>query len=117
MVLELVLAVAAFYGGTVTMLTKGRALAEAAPAGLSKVEMLLDVVLMDIILGAAAVAAWALYTDRSWARWMSVAAGAVVMGVLALRPGLVGKRSWIGALFALLGVLVILLALLLPGWT
>lgn len=116
MVLEVVLAMVAFLAGTATVLANRRVLAEAAPAGPSKLEVWLNVALMDVVLGAMAVAAWALYTDRSWARWMSVAAGAVVIGALAVRPGLTGRRGWLAASFAILGVVVILLALLLPGW-
>lgn len=116
-VLEVVLALAAFFVGTALVFANRQALAGAVPAGRSRLDLWLDVVLMDLILGAMAVAAWALYAERSWARWMSVAAGAVVIGVLAGRPGLMGKRSWLAACFALLAVLVILLALLLPGWT
>ncbi len=116
MVLEIALAIAAFYVGTMTMLRSRLVFAETAPGSPRKLEAVLSVVLMDLVLAANAVAAWALYEERSWARWMSVAAGAVVVAVLALRPSVGGGRRWPVAGFALLGVAVILLAVLLPGW-
>jgi hypothetical protein len=116
MVLEIVVAVVAFYAGAATVLRSRQAFAETAPGSPEKLEAVLNVVLLDLVLAASAVAAWALYADWSWARWMSLAAGAVVIVVLALRPGIGGGRRWLAACLALLGVAVVLLAVLLPGW-
>ena len=114
MVIEIALAIAAFVGGSAMVLRGRQALAE--PQGLNprKVDAVLDIALMDVILVVMAVAAWALYSRASWARWMSIAAGAALIVALAARPSLTGLRRWLAASLALLGVVVVLLAALLP---
>jgi hypothetical protein len=116
MVLEIVVAVAAFYMGTATLLRNRQVFAQPARSSPEKLETVSNVVLMDLVLAANVVAAWALYSERSWARWMSVAAGAVAIVALAVRPGGAGGRGWLAAGLALLGMAVVLLAVLLPGW-
>ena len=114
MVIEIALALAAFVGGSVMVMRSRQALAEQQGLSPRKLDVVLDIVLLDTILVAMAVAAWALYSQASWARWMSIAAGALLVVALAVRPSLTGARRWPAATFALLGIAVILLAVLLP---
>ncbi len=114
MVIEIVLAIAAFVGGSATVLRSRQALAEQQGLGPRKLDAVLTIALLDTILVAMAIGAWALYSQTSWARWMSIAAGALLVVALAVRPSLTGGRRWPAATFALLGIAVILLAVLLP---
>jgi hypothetical protein len=113
--LEIVLAVAALYGGAATVLSNRQVLAESGRNSPEKLRALWHLVLADAILAIMAVAAWAVYVETSWARWMSIAAGAALICALAARPSLAGGRRWVASTLALLAIGVVALAVVLPS--
>ena len=118
LVLEIVLAVGALVLGALIVLRNRQVLAEGERVTPDRLRVVGDMLLSDAILGTMAVAAWMLYSRMSWARWMSIVAGAVLMGVVAARPSLTGGRRWPVPILELLGFAVAILAVLLPscGW-
>jgi hypothetical protein len=115
LVLEIVLALAAFAGGANVVFRNRQVLAEEERSTPPKLRVVLDMVLLDAILAAMVLSAWMLYSNMSFARWMSIIAGAVLLGALGARPNLAGGRQWLAATLALLGIVVVALAILLPS--
>lgn len=113
LVVEIVVVLAALFSGAVLVL-KGRR----TPGGLADAEKrrtIVNLLVTDAILVLMAVAAWATYEERSWARMMSVIAGALLVCALALRPEVAGKKWWAAPVGAALGVAVVVLAFFMPS--
>lgn len=115
LVMEIVVAVAAMVLGALIVLRNRQVLAEGDRLTPDKLRVVGDLLLSDAIIGVMVVAAWMLYSWTSWARWMSIIAGVVLMGIVAARPGLTGGRRWLVPILELLGFAVAILAVLLPS--
>jgi len=111
LVVEIVVVIAALFSGSV-LIWRGRR-AEGQRSDSDKRRTLLNLAITDGILLLMAIAAWATYQEQAWARTMSVIAGALLVGALALRPEVVGKNRWAAPIGAVLGVAVVVLAFLL----
>jgi uncharacterized membrane protein (DUF2068 family) len=114
-VLEILVAVVALAGGARTVLRSRKVLAEGTDLSPAKLSVILDMVLCDVITVLMLVAAWLLWKNGSWARLMSVVAGAALIVCAAARPSLSDPHSAVAPALVVLGIAVVVLSLVLPS--
>ena len=73
-----------------------------------------SLILLVVVGGSFIVAAMAVFTGLRIARLAALAAGIVVLGWLAVQLAIIGYVSWMQPTTAIAGVLVLVLASLLP---
>ena len=113
LVVEIVVVLAALVSGSMLVWRARRTEGERPDSDRRRV--LMNLAIIDGILLLMAIAAWATYQEQAWGRTISVVAGALMVGALALRPEVAGKNRWAPLVGAVLGVAVVVLAFLLPS--
>ena len=114
-VLEILIGVAALGGEAYLIMTSRQALTEGPGLTLAKTRVIVDLVVLDAIVVVMFLAAWQVVTNGSGARWLSIIAGAIAAGSASSRPTLTGSRLALSSVVTILGLVVVLLAVLIPS--
>jgi hypothetical protein len=115
LVLEIVIAVAAILASPYMIFRNLPVLSGKTPVTGPKLRVIVDMAVFDVITIVMIISAYLIYSSNPWGRWVSLVAGLVLIAGASVRTDLAGLRTWLAPILGVLGIVVVVLAILLPS--